>query len=95
MPLTIVANIHAAPGRADLVHAELRKLVEPTLKEEGCFQYDLHRDNDDPAHFLFYETWESRELWQAHMQAPHLSAYLQATDGVVDKFTITEMERVS
>ncbi|MEO1610025.1 MAG: antibiotic biosynthesis monooxygenase, partial [Pseudomonadota bacterium] len=25
---------------------------------------DLHQDNENPAHFMFYENWESRELWQ-------------------------------
>lgn len=94
MPLTIIANIHAAPGRTDLVRAELQKLIEPTRREVGCVQYDLHRDNADPAHFLFYETWESRDLWQAHMAAPHLAAYLKSTEGAVETFAISEMERI-
>ena len=67
MTLTIVANIRAAPGREELVHKELLKLVVPTRQEPGCLQYDLHRDNDNPAHFLFYENWQTRELWQQYM----------------------------
>lgn len=92
--LTIVANIRANPGRIDLVQAELEKLIAPTRAEEGCVQYDLHRDNDDPAHFMFYETWESRALWQTHMNAPHLAAYMQATDGAVAEFILNEMTRI-
>lgn len=76
--LTIVANIHAHPDKIDLVKTELQKLVAITRAEAGCLQYDLHQDNDDPAHFLFYENWRSRDLWQAHMNAPHLTAYGQA-----------------
>ena len=53
MPLTIVAHIHAVPGKEELVQSELEKLVPITRKEAGCLQYDLHRDNDDPTHFLF------------------------------------------
>ena len=68
--LTIVANIQANPDKIDLVKAELEKLVPITRAENGCLQYDLHRDNEDPGHFLFYENWESRELWQTHMNAP-------------------------
>lgn len=94
MTLTIVATIRAAAGQADLVQAELVKLVEPTRQEAGCLQYDLHRDNEDPSHFIFYENWESRALWQAHMNAPHLAAYMSATAGAVDAFTVSEMERV-
>ena len=92
--LTIVANIHAHPDKIDLVKTELQKLVAITRAEAGCLQYDLHQDNDDPAHFLFYENWRSRDLWQAHMNAPHLTAYGQATKGAVAKFTLFEMSGI-
>ena len=74
--LTIVANIHAKADKIDLVRSELLKLIDTTRGEAGCLQYDLHQDNDDPAHFLFFENWESRDLWQAHMEAQHLADYL-------------------
>ncbi len=89
--LTIVANIHANADKVELVKSELLKLISITRAEEGCVNYDLHQDNEDPTHFLFYENWTSRELWQKHMAAPHLAAYLQAADGAVDSFTLNEM----
>lgn len=93
--LTIVANIKAKSDRIDLVKSELEKLIATTRAEPGCLQYDLHQDNDNPAHFLFYENWESRELWQTHMNAQHLKDYLAATDGAVEDFTLNEMTHVA
>lgn len=93
--LTIVANIQANADTIELVKAELRKLIEITRSENGCIQYDLHQDNDDPAHFMFHENWESRELWQIHMSAPHLAAYMAATEGAVADFTLHEMKKVA
>lgn len=92
--LTIVANVHAKPDQVALVKAELEKLVPITRGEEGCIRYDLHQDNANPAHFLFYENRESRELWQTHMGAPHLAAYMEATDGAVAEFTLNEMSQI-
>ena len=92
--LTFVANIHANPDKIDRVKAELEKLIPITRGEAGCIQYDLHQGNEDPAHFLFYENWESRELWQIHMKAPHLAAYMEATEGAVAEFTLNEMSHV-
>lgn len=89
--LTIVANIKAHPDKIDLVKAELLKLIDITRAEAGCLNYDLHQDNENPAHFMFYENWESRELWQTHMNAPHLAAYMAATEGAVADFTLNEM----
>ncbi|WP_299011775.1 putative quinol monooxygenase [uncultured Shewanella sp.] len=93
--LTIVARIQAKTDKIELVKAELLKLIEPTRQEEGCLQYDLHQDNTDPAVFMFYENWESRELWQTHMNNTHLQAYMAATDGAVENFTLNEMTHIA
>ena len=92
--LTIVATIEAKPDKIDLVKAELQKLITPTLKEAGCIQYDLHQDNQNPAFFLFFENWESRELWQDHMNNTHLAEYASATEGSIDSIVIQEMSQV-
>lgn len=93
--LTIVANIQANADHLDMVKAELEKLIPITRKEEGCLQYELHQDNDNPIHFMFFESWESRELWQTHMNAPHLAAYMAVTEGAVEEFTLNEMMQIS
>lgn len=89
--LTIVANIKANNDKIELVKAELLKLIETTRAEEGCINYDLHQDNENPAHFMFYENWETRELWQTHMANQHLADYIAATEGAVAEFTLNEM----
>jgi len=91
--LTIVARIEANGDNVELVKAELLKLVAPTLEEAGCIQYDLHQDNENPALFLFYENWESRELWQEHMNNTHLAEYMKATKGAVASFTVNKMTK--
>ena len=94
-PLTIVGKIEANADKIEFVKAELLKLIPITLKEAGCIQYDLHQDNDNPAIFLFYENWKSRELWQQHMNNTHLKEYMQTTEGAVASFTLNEMTQVS
>lgn len=93
--LTIVANIKANVDNVELVKAELLKLIEVTRAETGCINYDLHQDNENPAHFMFYENWQSRELWQMHMANQHLQDYMKATEGAVEEFTLNEMTQIS
>lgn len=92
--LTIVARIEAKQENIELVRAELTKLIDTTRSEKGCIQYDLHQDNDNPAVFLFYENWENRELWQAHMNNKHIIEYSKATEGSVISFILNEMKIV-
>jgi len=89
--LTIVARILAKEEKRELVKSELLKLIETTRAEEGCINYDLHQDNENPNFFLFYENWESRDLWQKHMANAHLAEYKKATDGAVQEFVLNEM----
>lgn len=93
MTLTILAQITATEGKEDFVRAELNKLVDITRAEPGCLQYVLHSDNENPRFFVFYEEWESRALWQQHMNAPHLKAYIEATKDAVDAFVLNEMTK--
>ena len=93
--LTIVANIIAKADKVELVKQELLKLIDITRAEEGCINYDLHQDNENKAHFLFYENWESRELWLAHMDNQHLKDYMVATEGAVEQFILNEMTQVN
>ena len=93
--LTIVARILAKPASLDLVKSELLKLIDVTRAEEGCINYDLHQDNDNENLFLFHENWESKALWQTHMNKLHLADYMKATDGAVEEFTLNEMTHIA
>ena len=92
--LTIVANIVAKPDKVDLVKAELEKLIDTTRSEPGCLQYDMHQNNHNPAHFLFYENWESRQLWQIHMATQPIKDYVAATEGAIESFTLHKMTKI-
>ena len=92
--LTIVAHVKVVGDKIDFVQAELEKLIDVTRAEKGCLQYDLHHDNEDPAHFMFYENWESHELWQAHMGNKHLQDYVAATKDAIEEFTVHQMTHI-
>ena len=73
--LKIVARIQAAPGVADALEADMKILVEGTRAEAGCIRYDLHRGTENPDIFVFVEEWETKALWQAHMQGEAIRAF--------------------
>lgn len=93
--LTITGSVLAKADKIDLVKSELLKLIDITRAEEGCIQYDLHQDNENPAQFLFFENWENRELWQKHMGNSHIAAYLVASEGAVENFALGELTRIA
>jgi len=93
--LVIVAHIHAKPGHEAAVRAELEKVIPPTRAEEGCVTYDLHQDNEDPTHFMFYEIWETMSHWDAHQKTAHLDAMRAATADIREKISVYQMTHIA
>ncbi|HLH57268.1 MAG TPA: putative quinol monooxygenase [Verrucomicrobiae bacterium] len=74
--LVVIARVKAKPGKEIEVMNHLKSLVEPSRKDAGCVNYDLHRNQDEPGSFLFHETWHSREHLERHLAKPDLQAAL-------------------
>jgi quinol monooxygenase YgiN len=84
-PLTVFAEFRAKSGRERELGGLLKGLIEPTRRERGCLQYDLHVDNDQAGHFLFYENWSSMAELQAHLGSPHLTAVLAQSADLLEE----------
>ncbi len=72
----------------------LEGFVAPTRGEKGCINYDLHQSIDDPALFLFYENWESREDLERHLETAHALRFDERTEGMLaepEEITLWEM----
>lgn len=74
--LTVVAHAIAKPGQEDATRHALLALVQPTLQEDGCILYHLHEHTDKPGHFVFYETWKSKEALDHHFTMPYMQAIM-------------------
>jgi len=81
--VTLLVQLRAKQGQHLMLESELRALISPTRKEEGCLQYDLHRSLDDPDLFLLHEVWASRQHHQAHYQTPHFLRWNARKDSLI------------
>lgn len=95
--LTVIANMKAKPGKEQELRQALEALIEPTSREDGYVNYDLHQSVDDPAVFYFYENWESEEALDAHLSAPHLEQFKGVMDDLLDErgLTIARLRRIA
>ena len=93
-PLTIVAQLKAKPGKEKELQQVLQALVEPTRREQGLINYDMHVSNEDPGLFLFYENWRTKEEWDRHMKTPHLEAFAKRNDELVAEWKLFQMTRL-
>ncbi|MBV9795594.1 MAG: antibiotic biosynthesis monooxygenase [Actinobacteria bacterium] len=95
--LTVIAYMHAKPGKEGELRAALESLIDTTTAESGCVNYDLHQGVEDPGTFFFYENWESGAHLDAHLDAPHLRDFAAKVDDLLDAggLTITRLQRIA
>src|SRR5215467_11759241 len=81
--VTLAVILRPREGQEILLEAELRALINPTRKEEGCLRYDLHRSIEGPAAFLLHEVWETREDHTAHTKTDHFLRWNARKDALL------------
>lgn len=81
--VTLIVLLRAREGQETLLEAELRALIGPSRREEGCLTFDLHRSVDAPGAFLLHEVWASREAHTEHMHTPHFLRWNAGKDALL------------
>ena len=51
--------------------------------EPGCRQFDVVQIEGAPHHILFYEVYDSRAAFDAHLQTPHLARFREGFPALV------------
>jgi len=67
----VTALLKCKAGHAGDVKTALIELVEASLKEDACLQYELYQDTANENQFYFHETWQDAAGLDTHTQQPH------------------------
>ena len=81
--VTLMVTLRAREGQETLLEAELRALVGPSRREDGCVDYDLYRSIDTPGALLLHEVWASREAHTEHTHTPHFLRWNARKDALI------------
>lgn len=75
--LWVSAGIEAQDGvDADEAAKALDVLARETVKEPGCFKFDVLRSIENPRHFILWECWVDEAALKAHFEMPHTRSVL-------------------
>jgi quinol monooxygenase YgiN len=72
----VIAEFEVKPDRREdflaLAHDDARCLV---ANEPGCHIFDIAVDQADPNSVVFYEVYDDRAAFDAHLATPHLARF--------------------
>lgn len=93
--VVVVATLSLKDGQNEGVLEALKALHKATHQEdEGCLQYDLHKENEKENTYVFVETWKSEALLNEHMGKAHFKAFQVALAGKVESMTIQKLDKI-
>lgn len=77
----INAVIEAIPGKEDELEIILREMVKEVQKEQDTLVYTLHKSEDNPCKFFFYELYTDMKAINHHTST---SYFLKLIDDITD-----------
>jgi len=69
--MVVVAKLKAKTGEEAKVEEALRGMVAKVAQEQGTQTYTLHRSQQDPCVFMFYEKYIDDAALKAHSSTPY------------------------
>lgn len=84
--IVITGSIDLDPAQRDAALAAAIDVMAATRAEAGCERYVFSPDVEEPGRIHLAEQWTSEEALEAHLAAPHVTAFLAAAAdyGVTD-----------
>jgi quinol monooxygenase YgiN len=84
LTIRVVAKNQVKPENVQEFMDLCKKLVGETLKEEGCIEYGVYQELENPEILTMLEEWEDESSLDQHMKSNHfreifplLSEYLE------------------
>ena len=84
MTIRVVAKNYVKPEKIQEFIVLCKRLVEESIKEEGCIDYGLYQELDNPGILTMLEEWHDKSNLDKHLKSNHfretfplLSEYLE------------------
>ena len=87
--IIVLAEITFKENITDEIITESEKLIEASLKEEGCIDYKVYNPLGKDSSFLFVEKWESKYFLETHLKQPHFIDFHKVIGDSMDKIKIS------
>jgi quinol monooxygenase YgiN len=89
--MIVVAKLKAKTGEEAKMEEALRDMVGKVAQEQGTLTYTLHRAQNDPNVFLFYEKYADGAALKTHSSTPYFKELFGALKSLLDGAPEIEM----
>lgn len=84
MSISLLASLHCKKDAEIAFDTELKKLVNASIKEDGCLAYELYQYKDEPTRYVIEEEWRDEDALSAHMESPHHKYFVHISPALLE-----------
>jgi quinol monooxygenase YgiN len=89
--IVVVAILKAQAGKEREMEDALRAMIPKVQPEEGTLAYVLHRAQNEPGKFLFYEKYKDKAAFDHHGSTPYIKELFSKIGPLLDGKPSIEM----
>ena len=78
--ILVSGHFRLQPERIAEARAEMMRVIEASLAEDGCRAYSYAQDIAEPGLFRVHEEWDSRAALDAHFATAHMKRWQAERD---------------
>ncbi|KAJ1461620.1 hypothetical protein M885DRAFT_431824 [Pelagophyceae sp. CCMP2097] len=89
-PFAVVVTVEIEEARIPAFLEAMKIDVAGSRTEEGCYRFDLLRDQETPNKFIFYEAYKDTAALDVHKTFDHYKAWtdFKAAGGVISQTAV-------
>ncbi|RXJ86523.1 putative quinol monooxygenase [Arcobacter sp. CECT 8985] len=93
--ITVVAKIKVKEEYNNEIYEVLKQLYKDTHNyDEGCIQYDFHKNIEEENSYTFIETWENVEYLKKHSEKEHFKLFISSIENKVESVDINKLQKI-
>ncbi|KIA86689.1 putative quinol monooxygenase [Flavobacterium sp. AED] len=77
MTINLTVIIKSKPESIETLKSLLLDIVQNSIKEAACLQYDLHQSHNEPSTFIFHEIWENQDGLDNHNRQSYIQSFFE------------------
>lgn len=85
MSISLLASLHCKKDAEIAFDTELKKLVNASVKEDGCQAYELYQYKDEPTKYVIEEEWRDETALALHLETAHHKYFVHISTALLEK----------
>jgi len=90
----VTVDFKITPDYTDSFRSAVLEQAKNSLeREDGCHQFDVCFDQQDPTRIFLYEVYTDRNIFQSHKETSHFKSFDNTTRGWVESKLVRTWQR--